>query len=397
MSKQKSKDITPVKQFALFIRKAKALKKLSAFEFLSTYQSSITMSWKQGGPLLITNLVKPEKESYRSYLIDFRQFLLSESHLQINKILKMAVNHARHISLREEMIKLQQEEFKEVNRYLRGIHRETENGAVVPPTVSGYDFFLMWFNGTIFHSDPEAEKLFDSLGILKDETDVNFAKFVGLCSNFIIHLAAVIESGLKINGFDLFNKFTPHTHAGYVLEITSVEGKAAVIEFWTGTKRFAQTLSVCPEHDQDTVIAVSNFDETAPDLQKAKVELKSCCEEAANQAIKTIEYCLTWIDHAQKHGVPQPPEPVEILEIEITDPEDIQIIKTMLEDYRLLWRRKIGAMRCPVHRMPPGARAFREDIYLQGDGKENDSVFLQGCCLPFIRDFLKTLKADKPS
>lgn len=365
---------------------------MSAFEFLSTYQSSITMSWEQGGPLLITNLVKPEKESYRSYLIDFRQFLLAESHFRINKILKLAVNRARHVSLREEMIKLQ-EEFKEVNRHLRGIYRETENGEIVPPTVSGYDYFLLWLNGTIFHTDPAAEELFDSLDILKDDTDVNFAKFVGLCSNFIIHLAAVIESGLKMNGFDLLNQFTPHTHANYVLEITSEEGKAAVIEFWQGTKRFAQTLSVCPEHDQDTVIVVGNFDENAPDPQNAKVELKSCCEATSKLAVKTIEYCLTWIDHAQKHEMPPQPEIVEILEVEITDPNDIQIIKTMLDDYRLLWRRKIGAMRCPVHRMPPGARAFGEDVFLQGDGRKNDSVFLQGCCLPFIQNFLKVLKA----
>lgn len=46
--------------------------------------------------------------------------------------------------------------------------------------------------------------------------------------------------------------------------------------------------------------------------------------------------------------------------------EDIQIIKSALNNYRLIWRRKIGNMRCAIHRMPPGVREFGVDLFMQG-------------------------------
>ena len=391
MSKQNRNDISPVKQLGLFVRMAKQLRRRSCFDFLSTYRSSVTMSWKQGSEIQISNLAKPDEEAFRSYLIDFRQFLLSESPVQVNKILNMAVNRARHITFREELIKLQAD-WKAINKRLLGIRRETESGTVL--LYSGHELFLLWLNGTIFHPDVDAEELFSSLGELLDVTEVGYAKHVGLCSNFIVHLAAAVESGLNTNGFDLLNEFAPHTRPKFVFNVADEDRKAAVIRFWKWTKRFPQTLSVCEEHDQDTVIVVDGLDEGSPDLQGVKVELRSCCDSAVDRALAVIEFCLAYVDNAERHGPPSPKEPIEILEVEVRDRADIQVIKAALADYRLIWRRKVGRMRCAVHSMPPGARGFGVDLYHRGVGEESDSVFLQGCCTSFMEQVLDKLRQN---
>jgi hypothetical protein len=391
MSKQSRSDITPIKQFGLFVRKAKQLRRRPSFGSLSTYKSSVTMSWKQGSDIQITNLVKPDEEPYRSYLIDFRQFLLNDSSVQVNKILNMAINRARHIAYREELIKLRTE-WKEINKRLSGISQETEKGAVLLHT--GSELFLMWLNGTIFHPDVEAENTFLSLGILIDLIEVEYARHIGLCSNFIVHLAAVIESGLNSDGFDLLNEFTPHTHPKVIVNVTDQEWKAAIIKFWKGTKLFAQALSVCEEHDQDTVIVIEGFDESSSGLQTVKVELKSCCHSAVDRAIAVIQRALAWIEYAEKNGTLPQQESIKILEVEITNPNDIEAIRTALADYRLIWRRKVGKMRCAIHNMPPGARGFGVNIFHQRVREETISVFLQGCCRIFIEQVLHRLRQE---
>lgn len=190
----------------------------------------------------------------------------------------------------------------------------------------------------------------------------------------------------------MLNKLSPFFDAKFVLEITGEEDKAAVLRFRNATKRFAQTLSVCDEHDQDPVIFVGNYNENDSDLRQAKIELKSCCKAAADAALARIHHSLAWIDYMQKQGQPEQKDPIEILEIPVTNRNDLHTIKMALDDYRLIWRKKIGGMRCPVHRLPPGAHGFGVDLFMQGNGKEDDSVFLQGCCLPFIESFLDKLK-----
>jgi hypothetical protein len=391
MGKQNRSELTPVRQLGLFVRKAKGLKRRSCFDFISNYRSSVTMSWKQGENIQISNLVKPDEESYRSYLIDFRQFLLNDSPVQVNMILNMAINRARHIAYREELIKLQFD-WKEIKKSLHGTSRETEKGTVQLHT--GYEMFLMWLNGTIFHYDVDAENMFSSLGILMDEIEVEYSKYVGLCSNFIIHLAAVIESGLNTDGFDLLNQFTPHTHPKVVVNVANEEWKAAIIKFWKSTKRFPQTLSVCEEHGQDTVIFVEGFNESTSNLQDVKVELRSCCQNAVNRTVAKLQKALAWIEYAEKNGPPLLQESIEILEVEITDLKDMEAIRTALADYCLIWRRKVGKMRCAVHNVPPGARGFGVDIYHQGTREETNSVFLQGCCHLFIGQVLNKLKQE---
>lgn len=180
MSKVKNAAITPVKQLALFVKKAKQLRQRKCFDFIASYKSSITVSWQQGADLQITDLAKPDGESFRSFLIDFRQFIANESLIQVNKILKMSVNRARHVAFREQLISLQAD-WKEINRSdaLKDFHE--------------------WLNGTIFHVDPEAEAHFDSLGQLIDLVEVGYIKQIGLSSNFITHLADVVDQGLKVD------------------------------------------------------------------------------------------------------------------------------------------------------------------------------------------------------
>lgn len=85
-------------------------------------------------------------------------------------------------------------------------------------------------------------------------------------------------------------------------------------------------------------------------------------------------------------------QPIKILEIPVINIEDIKIIKAPLDDYRQIWRRKIGNLRCVIHHMPPGVRGFGIDLFMQGNGNEDDLVFLQGCCREFIDGFFEQLK-----
>ena len=387
---KKRNDLTPVKQLALFVKKSKQLKGLTCFDFLSRYKSSYSVSWTQTSGMQINNLVKPEANSYHAYLIAFRQFLLSESDAQVNKIINMANARARHAAFRDQLTGLKKD-LKEINNYLHGLTRETPDGKF---EISGQELFDMWLNGTIFHHDVEADELFSSLGLLKDLTEVDFAKYVGLYSNFIVQLSAAIEFGLETNGFDVLNKLTPHFDSKFVLEVTDETDKAAVIKFWNGSKRFPQTLAICEEHDQDPVIVVSGYDQNTVDLQRVIVELKSCCRNAAENALTRIHHALAWVDYLDKHGQIKQNEPIKILEVPITNPHDLKIIKAALDDYRLIWRRKIGGLRCSKHHLPPGAHGFGVDLFMQGDGNETDFVFLQGCCLPFIQVFLETLRIE---
>lgn len=387
----KRNNLTPVKQLALFVKKSKQLSQLSCFDFLSGYKSSFSVSWNQESGMRINNLVKPEENAYHAYLIAFRQFLLTESDTQVNKIINTAIARARHSAFRQRLVELKKD-LKEVNNYLHGLKRETPDGEF---EISGQDLFDMWLNGTLFHHDVDADELFSSLGMMKDLTEVDFAKYVGLYSNFIIHLSAAIEYGLETNGFDVLNKLSPHLDAKFILKVTEERDKAAVIRFWNGSKQFPQTLAICEEHDQDPVIVVSDFDADSADIGQAKIELKSCCKSAAENALARIHHALAWVDYLEKHGRVKQKEPIEISELPITNADDLKIIKTALDDYRLIWRRKIGGMRCPVHRLPPGARGFGVDLLMQGNGKETNSVFLQGCCLPFIEEFLEKLKMNE--
>lgn len=386
----KRNNLTPVKQLSLFVKKAKQLKNLSCFDFLSGYKSSFSISWTQESGMQVNELVKPEENAYHAYLIAFRQFLLTESDTQVNKIINMAVARARHAAFQARLAGLKKD-LKEINNYLHGLQQETPDGEF---EISGQELFDLWLNGTLFHHDVEADELFSSLGLIKDLTEVDFAKYVGLYSNFIIHLSAAIEFGLETNGFDVLNKLSPHFDAKFVLEISAESDKAAVIKFWNSSKQFSQTLAVCEEHDQDPAIVVNDFDQDSADLQQAKVELRSCCRNAAENALARIHHALAWIDYLDKHGQIKQDKPIEILEVPVTNPHDLKIIKTALEDYRLIWRRKIGGVRCPVHRMPSGVRGFGVDLFMQGDGRETNSVFLQGCCLPFIREFLEKLRVE---
>ena len=137
MSKKNSTTLTTTKQLALFVRKSKQLRKHTCFDFLTNYKSSFSITWEQNSDVKISNLSKPEENSYRSYLIDFRQFLLNESDTQVNKILNIAITRARHIALQEKLVKLKND-LKKINKYLRGIKRTIDGEEI---EISGSDLF----------------------------------------------------------------------------------------------------------------------------------------------------------------------------------------------------------------------------------------------------------------
>ncbi len=101
-------------------------------------------------------------------------------------------------------------------------------------------------------------------------------------------------------------------------------------------------------------------------MKSKKVELKYCCQDVANNALKRIHKSLAWINYLEKHGQNKQEKPIEIMEIPVTNINEAQIIKIALDDYQLIWRRKIGNMRCPVHHMPPSIRGFGINLFMQG-------------------------------
>ena len=139
---------------------------------------------------------------------------------------------------------------------------------------------------------------------------------------------------------------------------------------------------------------ISNSNENNNSTNEIKVELKSCCRNASENALKRIHHALAWIDHLEKYRTAKQEKPTTILEIPVTDAEDIQIIKAALDNYRLIWRRKTSVMRCSLHHMPPGVRRFGVDLFMQSAGYESNLVFLQGCCQEFIQEFFEKLKSD---
>lgn len=388
MAKQQKSTLTTTQRLTLFVQKAHQMKRRSAFNSISSYEAGYTITWEQGSNLQVTNLNKPESESFRSYLIDFRHFIANESPIQLGGILNLSVNHARHIAFREQMISLQAD-WKEIDKDLPDTYRDTPEGQVIVHT--GKDLFLLWLNGTIFHSDVEAEAYFESMGILKDIHEVDYAKHIGLCSNFIVHLAGVINTSLNANRFDLLNEFSPHVRAKVVATVADNESKAAAIRFWKGTRKFVQELCICDDHDQDPVIVVTGYEDGITDLKDVTVELRGCCPKAIDTAALKIKNSLDYIDCVERHGL-SPTKVVQILELEVTNETDINNIKAALDDYKRSWRKKVRRLRCQEHGMPPGARAFGVDMYHQGGSKNADGVYLQGCCTPFMEQVLKTLR-----
>lgn len=238
--------------------------------------------------------------------------------------------------------------------------------------------------GTVFHCDLEAEEFFDNLGRLRKIIEFRFVRYVGVCTNFIIALAADIESALKTNQVDLLNEFTSHVRPAVVMEVTDARTKEMALRFWGGTKNIPQNLFICEEHDQGVVLSVTDSAEGADNgREDVKVELKGCCQPSIDKAVDVIRRALQWVDYLKTHGSPHS-GPVEIIELEVTDRELIGKIKSAVDHYLTGWRRSVGRMRCSIHHMPPGVRGFGVDSYHQSSDKTSQAVYVQGCCVAFL-------------
>lgn len=125
--------------------------------------------------------------------------------------------------------------------------------------------------------------------------------------------------------------------------IKDISDKAAIIRFWEGTKIIPHTLlAICGIHDQDTVVAVYNLDESRNNLKETKVERKSCCENAADNALKRIHHALAWVDYLQKYGTPEQEEPIKILEIDAIETEETKLVGNCIGRLPFDLEKKIG-------------------------------------------------------
>jgi hypothetical protein len=388
MSVEESSRILVADHLALFITKARQLQERAAFGAITRYKSSLRLSWSQESGIEEFNVELPDEEQWRSFLISFRHFIANDSPIQVNKTLKIVINRARHIAFRNDLIE-RLARWKEINNSLRDT--STEKEGVVLSTTRGYDLFLKWLNGTVFHCDLEAEEYFNNLGHLRKIIEFEFVRYVGVCTNFIVALAAVIESGLKTNQIDLLNKLSPHVRPTVIMEVTDGGIRDTALRFWGGTKNIPQNLYICEEHDQDIVLSVTDSGENATDGRElVKVELKGCCQPAIDRSVDVIRRALQWVDYLKVHGSPQS-GPVEIIEVEVTDRELIDKIKAAVDYYLTGWRKTVGRLRCPIHHMPPGVRGFGIDSYHQSSGQPSQAVYVQGCCVAFLEQVLASL------
>lgn len=391
MAKKTQLTRTQVERLSLFISRARRLPERESFKFLTSFKSSIQISWHEGEDVKLSNLRKPEVEQFRSFLIDFRPFVSKKEPVHVESILKICINKARHISFRERLILLR-EEWLSARSMISKVMRDDGISGEAEVLYTSEEHFQMWINGNIFHIDLEAESFFERQGELMTHLfEVRAAKYIGWCTNFIMQLASIIQIGLNNNDFDYVNEHTPHNVAK-VVETVSENSKNAVIEFWKGTREFRQNFATCDEHDQDPIIVVTGYQEGVTDYTDVHVEIRACCHNAINSGLQTISNSLAWIEF-----LTQNPDynagSVTIKEIEVTSPTDIENIRQALLDYKLVWRRAVGSMRCAIHSMPPGVKAFGEDTFHQGHEKtySGSAVYFQGCCKTFMGEVLERL------
>jgi hypothetical protein len=387
MSKSPEPIRSHIEQLSTFVTRAKQLPKRACFKFLASYEGGFTLEGGEGKPTVLKNLVKPDEETFRSYLLDFRPFVSNKEDIFVHLIIKIAINRARHIAFRTQLIEMK-EQWNEAKGLLHGAGRKNLDGTLTE--YNGEDLFLKWLNGFIFHVDYDAELFFNNWGMLLDTYEVEASKYIGWCSNFIIRLANTINWGLNTNMFDLDNEHTPHNKPKAKLSVEDAK-KEMVIGFWEGTKQFAQILAICEEHDQDPIIHVDDYEKGKDDITNVTVEIRGCCDTAVQNALAKIEHVTRYIEYVEKHGMPDPGF-VDIIEVKITDPKSIQYLKIALGNYKQKWRKAIGNMRCSTHRLPPGARAFGEDTFNQTSPiVPNTAVYLQGCCESFLMQSLANL------
>jgi hypothetical protein len=180
-----------------------------------------------------------------------------------------------------------------------------------------------------------------------------------------------------------------------VAEVIDEQLKALVFRFWLGTKDVPQFPSFCTSHDRPVNIVISGVKKDKDDLFDLKVKLRGCCHSAIEGELKRIVNAMNWLEYLQTHGAPQSSAPVQIIEIEITNENDVRYLKDALDDNRREWRKKIMPLRCEEHRMPAGIWGLGQDTYSQHGHKPTDSVFLQGCCTSFLHRVIDVLRGEE--
>lgn len=178
-------------------------------------------------------------------------------------------------------------------------------------------------------------------------------------------------------------------------EVVDEQLKDLVLRFWIGTKDVPQQPSLCTSHDRPVNIMIEGIKKDPGDLFELKVLLRGCCRNAIDNELQRIIKAMSWLEYLQTHGAPQNPATVEIIEIEITNEDDVRNIKDALHDNRREWRKKILHLRCEEHGMPAGIWGLGNDTFSQHGKKTTDSVFLQGCCAAFLNLVIEILRGEE--
>ncbi len=144
-----------------------------------------------------------DQESFRSFLLTFRKFILNNEPANIDRVLKTC---RRHVKSEEDELREVLDELKAVWRYQygKGVIQMRTNGVNLTP-----EYVLdLWINGQYFHSDnPDKRKQLDDL--LTHElpsVKIQLLWSLPILTQTIFAVGRVVAKALREDAFEFLEK-----------------------------------------------------------------------------------------------------------------------------------------------------------------------------------------------
>jgi hypothetical protein len=201
MSRRKKRNappLSPQEQLDLFMERGKELYDCRVRREGAGLRISLNMSWTAQDRELKSELIEPDDEDFRSYLLVFRKFISPDSPIYLSKVYDICHKHL---------------DDEESNRYLAkarkiwngfqssarsdGISLEYRHRAL-----STMDNVRAWINGHYFHDDPACMKMLKTMyPYQRIASRYIFMNFVLETTRLINHLATHIRIGTENKSF----------------------------------------------------------------------------------------------------------------------------------------------------------------------------------------------------
>jgi len=143
-------------QFALFVEKVDGLRSRRLNRSRFEARISITLS---EGKILNQDTHDPDEEDFRSYLLTFRQFILNNSHVNLNRIYNLCQQHMKNGKIKQ-MLAETRRDWKNLNKGVNTpfVFLYEDDRKWTPREV-----FELWINGLYFHPEPEKRNMLNAI------------------------------------------------------------------------------------------------------------------------------------------------------------------------------------------------------------------------------------------